>query len=250
MFLATPAADLSAGAGQPTVRIERGAVRITNVEEIRMKAIRSGLLVALFALMAGAPLAAQGMQLGLKGGITSSTLTGDDVDDPESLNSFSGGLFATFAVSPQFALQPELLLVSRGAGEEFEGARGDLKLRYIQIPVLAKFTFGAGPLRPSIFAGPAIAFKTSCEVEASEGEVEFAFDCDDEEFDIGVKSTDFGGVLGVGFDYEMAGMSLIADARVDLGLSSIVDEEEAGDVSVKNRAYTFMVGVSIPVGMR
>ena len=37
----------------------------------------------------------------------------------------------------------------------------ELLLNYIHVPVLAKFRFGTGQLKPILFAGPAVSFLTT-----------------------------------------------------------------------------------------
>jgi len=53
--------------------------------------------------------------------------------------------------------------------------------------------------------------------------------------------------VGLGFTYALTSMNLFADARWEMGFSSIVDVEGA-DVDVKNQAFAFMVGVGFPLG--
>lgn len=215
-----------------------------------MSIFRSALAIGVFALIAAAPVSAQSTRIGAKVGLTSATVTGDDAEGAESLNGFSGGVFATFQLSPAFAIQPEVLYMSKGASVDIEDEfTADLKLRYIEIPVLAKVSFGTGVLRPNVFAGPAIAFRTGCEIEAGDGEFSGTVDCDDDELDIGAfKTTDFGAVVGVGFDYDLGSAALLVDARLDLGLSSL--DDTGTDADAKNRAWSFLVGASFPVGGR
>lgn len=216
-----------------------------------MPNLRRVLAAGALALVVAAPASAQSTRLGLKVGLTSSTITGDDAEGAESLNGFSGGAFATFQLSPAFAIQPEILYMSKGASVDFEDDfTADLKLRYIEVPLLAKYSFGTGPLRPAVFAGPALAFRTGCEIEIESGSgAGQSFDCEDDDVDLtAFKSTDFGGILGVGFDYDLGGAALVLDARLGLGLTSIDNTDS--DADAKNRAWSFLVGASFPVGGR
>jgi hypothetical protein len=61
-----------------------------------------------------------------------------------------------------------------------------------------------------------------------------------------IKSTDFGGVIGVGFTLGLTSANLFADARWEYGFTKIVDA--ADEVDVKNSAFAFMVGVGFPLG--
>jgi len=215
-----------------------------------MRSFRLVLAAGALALAVATPLSGQGLRGGVKAGIASATLGGDDVDDAESRTAFWGGGFLTFALTPGFAIQPEVLYASKGAAGSgaFDGdLDAELRLAYIEIPVLLKFTVGTSIARPYFFAGPTIGFKLSCEIEGSSGGVSITADCDEfEEEGVEIKSTDFGAVFGAGFDYDLGGITLVVDGRYGLGLSSIA--EGAGDPDVKNRAFAFLVGLSIPLG--
>lgn len=209
-----------------------------------MRHFRGALVLGALSLFAAGPLAAQA-SIGLKAGLTASTLSGDDADGAKTRTGVSGGIFVNLPLSPNFSIQPEALYMSKGADfDAFDNDEvGSVKLQYIEVPILLKYAFGAGPLRPSLFAGPSIAFKTSCEIEF---EGLGSFDCEDD-VDVGaVKSTDFGAVAGLGLEYDMGGMSLLADARYGFGLTNI--DDTGSDSDVKNRGWTFLAGFSIPLG--
>jgi len=207
-------------------------------------------LAGALALAVAAPLSGQGLRGGVKVGIASATLSGDDVDDAESRTAFWGGGFLTFPLAPGFAIQPEVLYASKGvaATGAFDGdVEAQLRIAYIEVPILAKFTVGTSIARPYFFAGPTIGFRVSCEVEVSGGGISITADCDEsDEEDVEFKSTDIGAVFGAGFDYDLSGVTLVVDGRYGLGLSTIVDGP--GDPDVKNRAFAFLVGLSIPLG--
>jgi hypothetical protein len=211
-----------------------------------MKIIRAGAAAGLLAMLLAAPVSAQ-VRGGLKGGITSATLYGDDAEDAGSTTGFIGGAFLSFPLSPAFTIQPELLFARKGASDTaIEDADADLRLSYLELPILAKFSFPAGSLRPHLFAGPYAAYRTGCTIEASGGGVSISFDCDDDEFEL--KKTDFGFQFGAGFDYDLGGIALVVDGRYGLGLVSLDDSEDG--VDVKNRSFAFMAGFSIPLGSR
>lgn len=210
-----------------------------------MQTIRIGAVVLAFSLLA-APVYGQGVRLGLKGGVASSTVYGDEIEDgeAESLTRFAGGVFMEFGVAPLLSIQPELLLSLKGASTIDKSGgddSGDVRLSYIEVPVLAKITLGGAPLRPSIFAGPAVAFNTSCEVEfdAVPG---VDFECGDEEADVvDRKSTEFSAIFGVGLAQSLGLIDFVVDGRYNVGLSSAFDSDDA----IKNRAFTLLAGFSI-----
>ncbi|MBN2867857.1 MAG: PorT family protein, partial [Flavobacteriaceae bacterium] len=48
------------------------------------------------------------VQLGVKGGINSSTISGDDIGDLDSRTSFNAGLVAEIPLSERISFQPEV----------------------------------------------------------------------------------------------------------------------------------------------
>jgi len=194
---------------------------------------------------------ATGIKGGLKIGASSAKLYGDDVtnleallgEDLKSRFGFSVGGFITFDIIEMFAIQSEVLYTMKGLTYE-EEIMGDtlkvwLKLDYLEIPVLAKITIPTqGSVKPSLFAGPAVAIKISGKVKA-----EFAGDSDEEDIE-DMKGTDFGLVIGGGLDFGLGASgtgSLSIDIRYSLGLSSI-SEFEGEDI--KNGVFSLMVGYS------
>src|SRR4249919_385370 len=85
-------------------------------------------------------LMAQHAEFGIKGGVNFATLSGDDNNDLGTRTSFHIGGLAHLHLSKQFAIQPELMYSGQGA--DFNG--GDIKLSYINIPVIAQYMFGEG----------------------------------------------------------------------------------------------------------
>ena len=116
----------------------------------------------------------------------------------------------------------------------------DFKADYLEIPLLVKLRFGAedAKVRPHVYLGPAVAFNLSCKVGGEESGIEVELDCDDEAFEGGaaIKSTDFGGVLGVGLDLR----NFLVGARYTMGFTQIPDSSEENDV--KNSVFAFYVG--------
>ncbi|HEX9826031.1 MAG TPA: porin family protein [Flavobacteriaceae bacterium] len=172
----------------------------------------------LFAAVAvfGFTMNAQEVTFGAKAGVNFASLGGDDSDGLDGLTSFHVGGVVVIGVSEKFAIQPELLYSSQGAS--YDG--GDLKLDYINVPVLAKFTVAEGF---SIEAGPQIGFLVSAK---DDGE-------DVKDF---LKSTDFSAALGLGYELETG---LNFGARYNLGLGNVLDDD-GGDL--KNNVIQLFVG--------
>ena len=215
-----------------------------------IKIIVTGALALMFLLPNSS--LASGIKAGLKIGISSAKLSGDDVGDLEDLLGedlksrigFSVGGFITFNISEMFAIQPEVLYTMKGLRYEEEMFGETLKiwmkLDYLEIPLLVKIIFPSpGGVNPYLFAGPAVAIKVSAKVKA-----EIAGESEEEPIEEGLKSTDFGLVIGAGADFGLGALgkgTLSVDIRYSLGLSTISDFE--GD-DVKNGAFSLMVGFS------
>jgi len=200
------------------------------------------MLAALFAVgFAGAQeAAAQQNMVGLKGGFVAAELTGDLEDDFSSRTGFGFGAFLQVMVGPNWSIQPEALYLAKGASED--GGDGELKVNYLQIPMLVQYHLPTPGISPRLFAGPSIAFEIGCDVE--DGGV--SADCD--ELDLNTKSADFGLVFGAGVDIPAGGVVVTLDGRYDMGVTNVSDEAEEVDVEIKNRAWELFAGVGFPFG--
>jgi hypothetical protein len=158
---------------------------------------------------------AQEVKFGAKAGVNFASLGGDDSDGLDGLTSFHVGGVVNIGVSDKFSVQPELMYSSQGAS--YDG--GDLKLDYLNVPVLAKFMVADGF---SIEAGPQIGFLMSAK---DDGE-------DVKDF---LKSTDFSGAVGLAYQME-TGLNFAA--RYNLGFGNILD----GDGDLKNNVIQISVG--------
>ena len=184
----------------------------------------------LIALLSGSAVAG-GLTFGITGGINLANVAGDSVEMNETKLCFGGGGFVEFPVAPLISVQPQLLYMMKGmkwGGDTDSGVR----LSYIEIPVLVKVNIPmAGPFNPNLFVGPYLGLNTGAEAYI-EGV--------DEDIKDQIKSTDYGLVLGGGFDYALATGKLTFDARYSMGLTSIDDTDDDDDV--KNTGIMFMVG--------
>ena len=194
---------------------------------------------------------ATGIKGGIKIGVSSARLHGDDVEDltdllgeaQKSRIGFCAGGFITFNITEMFAIQPEVLYIKKGSKYEEEIFGETLKVwikfDYLEIPVLAKIMVPTpGGVKPYLFAGPVLALKLSSKLKA-----EYADESEEEDIE-DMKSTDFGLVIGAGVDFGLGVPGtgkMTLDVRYSLGLSSISDFE--GD-DIKNGVFSLMVGYS------
>ena len=202
-------------------------------------------MVAFLFVAAFSPrLAAADINFGVKGGLASSTVTwtgGGPSDYWESLSKPVIGAFFAFNLSPMLAVQPEVYYWIGGASiEETDGVdtlRLEMLFNYIHVPVLAKFRFGKGQLKPLLFAGPAVSFLTAAKNRIYLNGV-LEEETDIEPF---LNGTDFSAVFGTGLEYAISKITLILDVRYNMGFSDV--DNKADETVVKNRAWMFMLGI-------
>lgn len=198
--------------------------------------------VALCALLLAGAGQAHGQTAGVKAGILSSSLADDPDVGVSSRTGFGGGAWLQWMVGESWSVQPELLYLTKGASEE--DGDGEFKPSYLQLPVLVQFHVPLDAnLTPRVFAGPSLAFELACDVSFDDE----SMSCED--FGTTTKSIDFGLVFGAGVDIPAGSVVVTLDARYDLGLTNIVDEDEdIADLEFKNQAWEFFAGIGIPIG--
>lgn len=199
---------------------------------------------------------AQGFTAGVKGGLNVSTL---DVDDPanpdlefDSRTGFLAGIYLQCGGIGWFTLQGEVLYSRNGAKAQGDDPALELKLDYIRVPVLFMARLGSAEsrVRPMLYAGPQLAFQTRCQISGEEAGESMSLGCSSEELDEPLETNlvEFGLVFGGGIEIPLGKPVLQLDARYNLGLSNLNAGMDAARVSVKNRNWSFMAGLGIPIG--
>jgi len=203
-------------------------------------------VVILGGALSGQAAAQRSTSFGLLGGAAFSRLSGADAttgefDFTKSKLGLTAGGFVSLGLGPNFAIQPEVFFVQKGAKAKPTGGTVKFRLGYVEVPVLAKLIIpakGSGiQLSPHFYGGPAIAFKTSCSISGSDGSTTVTGKCDAN--NVRIKSTDLSVLFGAGVDI---GRFMI-EVRYDLGLSKIDDSGE--DLDAKNRTLYVLGGWKI-----
>ncbi|WP_178985002.1 porin family protein [Winogradskyella helgolandensis] len=164
------------------------------------------------------------IQLGAKGGVNFSKITGDDFEDVDARTSFNVGLVAEIPLSERISFQPEVFYSGQGfdivQGEDriFDTSEDvEYQLDYIQVPLLFKAYLVKGL---SIEAGPQFGFKIHEEFDSEPnsdgGDIEI------DEDDSYVK--DFDTSLAVGTSYKFDN-GFFVSARYTMGLTNIFKED-------------------------
>lgn len=187
-------------------------------------------LLAAF-VMAAFAIQAQIPGLGLKGGLNLASWSnnGSSVDYKNRVG-FNAGLFANINVSPNFAVQPEVVYSSQGTKYNPGSEEHNLQMNYINIPVMLQAKVGGGLYAQ---AGPQVGILMDVKDKIDDIETGF-FSKED------FKSTDISLGFGVGY----SGVSPIGfDARYNLGLTNI---NEGGSNKIKNNVL--QVGLTYRFG--
>ncbi len=186
--------------------------------------------------------------VGFRGGLSLATLGGDDVEDVDSRTGLNIGGFVNIPLSDVVGLQIGAGFVQKGAEETEFGVKFQIAVDYLEIPVLLTLSPPtSGNVGFNFYIGPALGFKTSCNVSGSEDGVTVSFDCDDPDFEADLKSVDFGAMVGAGLDIGLTdNVSLVVEGFYNFGLTKI--DDSGVDDDVKNRAFSLLAGLSFSVG--
>ncbi|MEL0644820.1 porin family protein [Olleya sp. Ti.3.14] len=183
------------------------------------------------------------VQLGIKGGLNSSTISGDDLGDLDSRTSFNAGLVAEIPLTDRLSFQPEVLY----SGQGFDVREIDqdnivdtdenieYQLDYIQVPLLLKAYIVKGL---SVEAGPQFGFKIHEEFDyqpnSDGGDIEIDSD------DSYVKDFDTSIALGAAYKFDNG---FFLSGRYNLGVTDIFEDGTPFEgVDAKNNVWQFGIG--------
>jgi hypothetical protein len=165
-----------------------------------------------------------------------------------------------------FSIQPELLYIQKGMA--YEGTLTDpdvgnfdyelnQTINYLEIPVLAKISFGGDAFKAYVNAGPSlglglggkssIKFAFGNQTEEEDEDVKFGSD-DDADYD---NRIELGAQFGGGIGYKIGPGALLLDIRYGLGLSNLYkadDDMSSDEAKSKNRVIAISLGYAIPFG--
>ncbi|OIQ22377.1 porin family protein [Lacinutrix sp. MedPE-SW] len=183
------------------------------------------------------------IQLGVKGGVNSSTISGDDFGDPDSRTSFNAGLVAEIPISERLSFQPEVFYSGQGFDvQEIDQDNAfdtddniEYQLDYIQVPLLLKAYVVKGL---SVEAGPQFGFKIHEEFDSQPtsdgGDIEIDSD------DSYVKDFDTSVAVGASYKFDNG---FFLSGRYNIGVTDIFDDGTPFEgVDAKNNVWQFGVG--------
>lgn len=199
------------------------------------------------------PLRAPGPRAGIIAGLSSATLGGSDAEfesgsgvDKKRRNGLVAGGYLTFPIVPglPLSLRPELLYAQKGvrASGSYQlitpNGGGSVtedvttKLDYLELPVLLQVDVpNTAGLRPSVYAGPSVAYLLRCRTDGTvDGETN-SEDCGGGSN--GVRKFDVSGVVGGQLGFGLGGQALGVGVRYTYGFTKLNK-----DVDAKNRALS------------
>lgn len=196
--------------------------------------------VALAAVVA-MPVHAQ--RIGIVAGGTFSQLHGLDNVQAKNRTGTMFGASLTVPLSGRMAVQPELLFINKGAELHFDSGTSDIKLDYVEIPLLLRFDRGlTSLLGPHFYVGPSISFMVGCSVTVSTAP-NTSSDCSREAF-FEPTTIDWGAIVGAGVDLHVGGLGVTGGARYGVGLANISkDDGPALEQRVRNGTLTVYAGL-------
>src|SRR5262245_8756650 len=202
-----------------------------------------------FAL--AAPLAAQGVEFGPRGGIAFSTLSvkspsGQNRDEG-NVTGFAVGGFARFSPG-KLGVQTAVNFVRKGASVVTPNAPTDamdLQLDYLEVPLLLVVPVTGGrSASASVYGGPALALETSCHGVMTGVPSRDHFNCNDPNFDVfDRRQADIGASAGAAIQLPMGGGASVAQLRYTFGFVNL-NKEINGD-KVRNRSAMVTLGYAV-----
>lgn len=203
------------------------------------------LAIVALAVLLILPASALAQQAGVKAGINYTYFLPEE-DDEAHFYSWRPGLVAGvwFGVplTTRFPLQVDVLFSEKGV--RFDGraagfdSKADIRIRYLEIPLLARANFGAAgsSRRTYVVGGVAPAFRLSARDKATFQGQERTIDRKDQ-----WKPFDFGLVGGVGVEFGPA----VIEARYTHGLPHINEDDNGEEDRPRNRAFSVTFGVRL-----
>lgn len=198
--------------------------------------------------VAALPGTAAAQETGLKAGLTVSRFASDDPhwDDRLTATSFGGHLRFRFGA---IAFQPELQVVTKGANASAADEEEQLRIEYIEVPLLLVVPVRVAAFEPFIYGGPALMLESRCRwVERRDG-LRTSVTCDPppvaEVFSR--NSVDYGLIGGGGISYPIGSGRIMLEARHNWGMRDI---RSGTGPDVRNRTFSMFLGYSIGWGTR
>lgn len=189
------------------------------------------------------PAFASAQELGAKVGINFASMTPEEDEEARFLSRRNGlvtGVWVRTPAASRFSFQAEGLFSEKGVKVDATsigplGGIGELRVRYFEIPLLARADFGDFSSSTRFYAvgGAAPAFELSARSTASFQGQEATRDAGDD-----IKPFDLGLVGGVGVEIARA----VIEFRYTHGITHINEDDNGDEDRIKNRVLSLSFG--------
>lgn len=211
--------------------------------------MRSLWIVAIGITLGGAmPLAAQ-THVGARGGWSSATVSGGDLQDPERRSGVLTTLYLDHQITRWITFEVAAGYTQKGVSTNTESGRVSVDLGYVETPVSARVVWPTeAAARPYAIVGVAPSWKATCAASVTPPLGPFETDCEDRIFegDLDLAGFDVGLLVGAGVAVDASAQLRIS---AELGWTIGLREIDPDPVAVnKNRALWATVGLGYRVG--
>lgn len=180
--------------------------------------------------------------------------SGEDVGDFKSRTGYQFGIAAEIRFNDNFAIQPELNFLQKGARQdmaEVDSVLGNIAFKsnyvinYLEVPVLVKAGKSFGPARVDILAGPSFGYGLNGKLKS---EFTIGGETNKDESDLNfkddqIKRVDVGLQFGASVSFNLGDRaSLFVDGRYLFGLTDLNDSDD-DSFKVNNRGIGLSAGV-------
>ena len=222
-----------------------------------MKRFAVSAAAALLILLPGTPALGQ-VTLSVWGGVNVARMVRTPLDGPERTGNAHGhvqrralGVAVGIPIVGSWGVQLNISDSPKGRDISDPNQKATWKHDYLELSLLADLRLDLGDGDRAwlhLLAGPALAYKRSCEVTGEyRGRVE-NFDCEDETRWVSYSTYDYGAVGGAEAEFKISErLGLAFGALYTYGLPDISDDP-GWDFSEKNRTLTLRAGLRLSIG--
>ncbi len=171
------------------------------------------------------------------------------------LPGFNFGITGEYAFNEHFSLLSEMNYQEKGFRirenmnvDLFKvdiplGVRVDTRVRYLDLPVMAKYRIGSGPVKAYIAAGPQISYALNGRIK-TRADALFEFDLTNISINfsnVNYRRFDVGGVVMAGVDIPAGNGLLFLDARYSQGFNDSF-KLPVIEMNIRNHSFGFGIG--------
>jgi hypothetical protein len=181
--------------------------------------------------------------------------------DFKTFRAGSFGIVAELPITDNFSIQPEINYASKGfrirEGIDLELFNIDLpvgvdaitRIRYIDMPLMGKYTFGTEGVRAYVMAGPTVGYATSGALETrAKVIIDFKIGSTLINLDaVNYQRFEIGGVIGWGAEFPVGNGKIFADMRYTRGFKEVYDVPVVG-AKVSNQGFGVGIGYKMNFG--